>query len=128
MQYHLSLFIAVYMSLNGVIIPNHGYLMTSDIGSTDNTALICNTNRPTIAAIAHHDSGGNWFTPNSVGVTPNSTPGFRRNRGPMIVRLMTTNTGTRQDGIYNCIVEDDTFTQQSVFVGLYNGKYIYKGV
>ena len=36
----------VYLSLNGGVIPNHGYLDISDIGSTDTTALLCNTNRP----------------------------------------------------------------------------------
>ena len=33
--------------MNGDFIPNHGYVMISDIGSTDNTALLCITNKPT---------------------------------------------------------------------------------
>ena len=36
----------VYLSLNGDIIRNHGYVVISDIGSTDNTALLCHTNHP----------------------------------------------------------------------------------
>ena len=115
------------MSLNDDIIPNHGYLMRSDIGSTEDTALICNTNRPaTLGTNSHPHSGGDWFTPNSLTVNYNvNAPGFRRNRGPMIVRLITQSTGTEPDGIYHCVVEDDTFTQQSVYVGLYSGKYVY---
>ena len=32
------------LCLNGDIIPNHGYVVISDIGSTDNITLICHTN------------------------------------------------------------------------------------
>ena len=39
-------FADVYLSLGDNIIPNHGYVMISDIGSTVNTALLCHTNRP----------------------------------------------------------------------------------
>ena len=39
-------FTAVYLSLSDQIIPNHDYIVISDIGSTDNTALICHTNSP----------------------------------------------------------------------------------
>ncbi|CAI8013812.1 Neogenin, partial [Geodia barretti] len=35
----------VFLSLNGAVIPNNGLLNISDIGSTDNTALLCITNR-----------------------------------------------------------------------------------
>ena len=42
-----TFYAGVYLSLNGVIIPNHGYVVMSDIGSAgDDTALICHTNRP----------------------------------------------------------------------------------
>ena len=45
----------MYLSLNDDIIPNHGYVVISDIGFTDGTALICNTNRPATV------SGGGVF-------------------------------------------------------------------
>ena len=114
--------IGVYLSLNDDIIPNHGYVAISDIGSTDDTALICHTNRP--ATLNNNaDSGGNWFAPNGMtidfGVT--SVPGFRRNRGPMMVRLLrNTATDPPSEGIYHCLVEDDTLTEQTLYVGLYN--------
>ena len=52
----------MYLSLNDDIIPNHGYVVISDIGSTDDTALICHTNRPSTLN-NNADSGGDWFAP-----------------------------------------------------------------
>ena len=102
--------------------------MISDIGYSDDdsvgTALICHTNRIanfSVIGIRYH-SGGDWFAPDGtvVGDLDESTvPGFERDRRPMMVRLHR-NTGTPSEGIYYCVVEDDTFTDQTVYVGLYN--------
>ena len=112
----------MYLSLNDDIIPNHGYVVISDIGSTDDTALICHTNRPaTLNNNAH--SGGDWFAPSGMTVDfgGNDVPGFKRNRGPMMVRLLrNTATGTPSEGIYHCLVEDDMLTAHTVHVGLFN--------
>ena len=111
----------VYLSLNGDIIPNHGYVMISDIGFTDNTALLCHTNRPILSGSSN--SGGDWFAPDgvTVGVLSSTTvPGFGRNRGDMVVRLLRRNTGTPEQGIYYCEVEDADLITQTVYVGLYN--------
>ena len=109
----------VYLSLNGKVIPNHGYVGISDIGSSDTTALLCHTNRP---APDGATSGGDWFAPDGdrVGI-PGSTnvPGFERTRVSMLVRLRR-NSGTPNEGIYQCEVNDATDTPQTVFVGLYN--------
>ena len=112
----------MYLSLNDVIIPTHGYVVISDIGSTDDTALICHTNRP--ATVSNNaNSGGDWFAPDGTRVNNNDVPGFRRNRDPMIVRLFrNTATDPPSEGIYHCLVEDDTLTEQTVYVGLYNSK------
>ena len=129
-----NLAVGVYLSLNDDIIPNHGYVVISDIGSNDDTALICHTNRPaTITDIGGStNSGGDWFAPNgtTVGFGSNSiVSGFRRTRGPMMVRLLrNTATDPPSEGIYHCLVEDDTLTVQTVYVGLYNsggGIYVY---
>ena len=59
-----------------------------DIGSTDDTALLCHTKEP-----SRHDSEGDWFVPNGTKVgnytdsMPRDVPGFGRNRGPHVVRL-----------------------------------------
>ena len=106
-------------------------MVISKIGSTDNTSLICHTNQPaTLSSNAH--SGGNWFAPSKTRVNNGAVPGFKRNRGPMMVRLLR-NTATdppseASEGIYHCLVEDDTLTNQTVYVGLYNtggGIYMY---
>ena len=97
-------------------------MVISDIGSTDNTALICHTNRP--ATLSNNaNSGGGWFAPDETRVNGNAVRGFRRNRGPMMVRLLRNNaTDPPSEGIYHCLVEDDTFTEQTVYVGLYNAR------
>ena len=120
-----NLYLGVYLSLNDDIIPNHGYVVINDIGSTNNTALICHTNRlATITNIGGStNSGGDWVAPNGVKVdfTGTIVPGFRRDRGPMMVRLLrNTATDPPSEGIYHCLVEDDTLTEQTVYVGLYN--------
>ena len=56
----------VYLSLYGYVIPNHGYVVISDIGSTDNIALLCHTDRPPFDGSTH--SGGEWFAPDGTRV------------------------------------------------------------
>ena len=109
----------VYLSLNGSIIPNHGYVVISDIGTAnDDTALLCHTNRPPTGS---GNSGGDWFGPDGTEIAGNAVPGFRRNRDPMVVRLYrNTATGPPEEGIYYCFIHDDTDTVQTVHVGLYN--------
>ena len=117
----LLCFTAVYFSLKDDIIPNHGYVVISDIGDYDDTALICHTNRPANYTIDRPHSGGDWFAPDETRVNVNDVPGFRRNRGPMMVRLMRyMYTDPPSEGIYYCVVEDDTDTEHTIHVGLYN--------
>ena len=114
----------VYLSLNATIIPDHGYVVISDIGSTDDTALICHTNRSAdFTNYRGFHSGGDWFAPDETTVSfdGNDVPGFRRNRSPMIVRLLrNTATDPPSEGIYHCLVKDDIFTLRTIDVGLYN--------
>ena len=99
-------------------------MVISDIGSTEDTALICHTNHPaTTNIVGGADSGGNWFDPKGgkVEFVSIDVPGFRSTRAPMMVRLLrNTATGTPSEGIYHCLVEDDTLTEHTVYVGLYN--------
>ena len=113
----------MYLSLNGDIIPNNGYVVISDIGSTDDTSLICHTNHPaTLGSSENPHSGGDWFAPDGTRVNDNNVPGFKRNRGPMIVRLLrNTDPDPPSEGIYQCrlmTAEKTAFT--FIYVGLYN--------
>ena len=112
----------MYLSLNGDNIPNHGYVVISDIGTTDGTALLCNTN---YLPDGGGNNGGNWYVPggSTVGSLAGvGTADFGRNSGSGLVRLIRNSaaTGTPTEGIYSCTVQDDTATLQTVYVGLYN--------
>ena len=111
----------MYLSLNGEVIPNHGYVEISDIGSSDTTALLCHTNRPPY----YYNSGGDWSAPDGTRVgslSSTDVPGFERNRGPMVVRLRRRTSGSAPDeGIYQCSVQEQGATDNTkVCVGLYN--------
>ena len=113
----------VYLSLDSVVIPKHGYVIISDIGTTgDDTALLCHTNHPadTPGGTDGMHSGGDWFRPDQTEVSSAaSSVGFRRNRGSMVVRLYR-NYPPQLEGMYYCQIEDDTNMAHIVSVGLYN--------
>ena len=115
----------VYLSLNSEIVFNHGYVLITNIGSAGNTGtpLICNTNRPPPSGKIN--SGGDWISPSDVTVgnlDSATVPRFRRNMGPMVVRLWRTTVSTDSpvEGIYHCEIKDATEMLQTVYVGLYN--------
>ncbi|CAI8050550.1 hypothetical protein GBAR_LOCUS27752, partial [Geodia barretti] len=60
----------VFLHLNRTVIPNNGHLNISDIGSSDDTALLCITNRPGTP------TSGNWFAPDGTRVDDIDVPGF----------------------------------------------------
>ena len=115
--YIIAIHTDVYLSLNGTVIPNHGYVDISGIGSTDDSALLCHTNFPPPSGSPH--SGGNWWAPDGTRVHNSDVPGFARNRGPMVVRLIRT-SGTPPEGIYQCSIMDGEDVNQIVHAGLYN--------
>ena len=107
----------VYLSLNGTVIPNHGYVEISRIGSTDDSALLCHTNNP--PPTPSGTSGGDWHAPDGTRVSGTDVPGVMRTRGSMVVRIWRT-SGDPPEGIYRCTIDDATSTVQMVYVGLYN--------
>ena len=117
---YLVLLTDVYLSLDGTVIPNHGYVEISDIDSTDDSALLCYTNRPaTLGNSPNFQSGGDWFAPDGTKIPSSAVPGFTRTRAAMVVRLKRA-SGTPPEGIYQCTIDDATLTPQMVYVGLYN--------
>ena len=106
----------VYLSLDGTVIPNHGYVEISRIGSTDDSALLCHTNFPPPPGSA--TSGGNWHAPDGTKIPSSDVPGFARNRAAMVVRLKRF-SDTPPEGIYRCTIDDAALTPQMVYVGLY---------
>ena len=112
------MYIGVYLSLNGRVIPEQGYVVISEIGTVgDDTALLCFTNRPTPTGSSN--SGGYWYSPDGLSIAGTVVPGVSRNRGPMVAILYRdTATGLQAEGIYQC--HDDTDTLHALHVGLYH--------
>ena len=115
LRFFKNIFSGVFLSLGGSIIPNHGYVVISDISNTYySNALLCHTNYA-----YHYYPDGDWFSPS------NSTDieGFYTSTSSYVLRLYRSNTGEQPiNGIYHCTVRDDTFTYQTVYVGLYNSE------
>ena len=113
----------IYLSLNGSVIPNHGYILISDIGFTDETALLCNANLSPSDDQSY--SEGTWFTPNQTKIPEKDegNQGFLSNRTDTSVRLKRYNSmDAPQDGIYSCEINNtSTNATLSVYVGLYHG-------
>ena len=115
-------FTDVYLSLNNVIIPNHGYVTINDIGSNDMSALICNAN-----STASGRKLGDWFSPSGDKVggmgngqnSENYVPGFFKTKKTKMLLLKAT-TGSPPEGIYHCEVNNTRETFQKLYVGLYN--------
>ena len=105
------------VSLKGVLFSDHGLVAVSNVGSSDSSAIICYTNYSDVHGSGHE---GNWISPDGTTVdSSGSVPGFTTTKGPLIVRLLRT-SGTPQQGIYQCVVQNDTAVLYTVHVGLYN--------
>ena len=118
-NYSSYVYVGVYISLNGEVIPNHGYVLINSIGTTGRDGLICNTNLPKLPQSYH--SGGDWRAPDGTRVNADVVPGFRRDRAARMVRLFRdTDTAPGAVGIYKCSINDAEFvTRRDVYIGLY---------
>ena len=113
----------VFLSLNDTIIPNHGYLTFDDIGFTDESALLCHTNRPVVNSTFY--SGGDWLTPDGLSLSSKATLLVNRGlialRAPMLVRLRQEFTKVPPlEGLHRCAIQDKELRFNEIFVGLYS--------
>ena len=112
----------VYVSLNGAVIPNNGYVDIRDIGYYDDNALKCHTNN-----YKYRCYEGDWFAPNGSVVQGDDyrEPGLIARRNHMTVLLIKI-AGIPLEGIYHCSIHDNTFTTKKIYVGIYdNGRGTY---
>ena len=99
----------MYLSLNGITIPNDGYVLASGIGAED-SGLHCNTDRSGCCR-ASDTPPGHWYRPDGTQVgsfiqerdnDPTSNF-FSRNRGTGVVRLNRIGTPPESDrGRFRC--------------------------
>ena len=106
--------------LNGVIIPNHGFILLDNIGESPNSLLCLTDNR--MCCGRDQSPGreilGEWYYPNGTGVANNGLQWeFYRNRGPSVVRLHHRRDGVT--GIYHCEIPDAAGINQTMYIGLY---------
>ena len=112
------------------IIPNHGLVFYSDIGTTDITGLRCVTRRVDCCEGATDGDITEWFNPNgdSAGPADDSFNMNRRGEGEEFgyVNLWRQDAGSTlvTEGIYSCIIpesgSDPNPDIATLFVGIYN--------
>ena len=110
----------MYLSLNGITIPNNSYVDTNEIGSFVLDGLICHTNRPASGG----NSGGNWYSPTGeqISLQFDSDQLLTQYKAPLTVALYRTSTTPPPVGIYYCVINDSQSIEHTLYVGLYNGE------
>ena len=107
----------MYLNFGGENLPTHGYVAISELGTTEDTALVCRTDQTS----DEDNTEGGWFNPNGTMVefNANSSQGFYSSVGSDGIRLLR-GSGIPVEGIYTCRATDNSSSTQTVFVGLYN--------
>ena len=114
----LSGTVGVTLSLHGSAVANNSYVNVADIGNTDDSALLCCTDKPGCCG-NRNNKQGHWYFPNGMTVRYNNTQGFRRNRDSGVVRLKRNGMSTDR-GLFYCEVPDANDTNQTVYVHIGN--------
>ena len=107
----------MYLNFGGENLPTHGYVAISQLGTTEDTALVCRTDQTSDG----DNTEGGWFNPNGTMVefNANSSQGFYSSVGSDGIRLLR-GSGIPVEGIYSCRATDISSSTQTVFLGLYN--------
>ena len=117
----------MFLSLNGVTIPNDGYVLASDIGSGD-AGLLCNTDRSDCCARSDHPTmavQGHWYRPDMTEVmsfivedTANPTRNFfSRDRGTGVIRLNSIGNPPER-GRFRCEIPDANGVTVTLYVNI----------
>ena len=120
------------LSLNGETVPNDGYVLVSDIGTDNNNALLCNTDRSDCCRGGDHPNGiaqGRWYRPDGMEVMsftieyaadPTQARNFfYRSRGTGIVRLHRRGIPPQsQRGHFRCVIPDASGTNVTLYVNI----------
>ena len=114
----------VYLSLNGVTIPDDGHVLVTDIGE-ENAGLHCNTDRTDCCRSSDGVAQGEWYRPDGSRVLSftdeianNPTRNFfSRNRGTRVVRLNRAGTPPER-GRFRCEVPNAAGDLVTVFVNI----------
>ena len=112
----------MFLSLNGVTIPNDSYVLASDIGVGD-SGLHCNTNRSDCCRVSGE---GHWYFPNgnevmSFAAEDMARPGldnfFSRDRVTGVVRLNRYGNPTDR-GCFHCEIPDANGVTVTLYVNI----------
>ena len=118
----------VFLSLNGVIVPNNGYVLASSIGSNDD-GILCNTDRNSCCRASDNPNGGaqgHWYDPegNEVGSYTDEYTAengyanfFARNRGSGIVRLYRSGSPSER-GQFRCEIPNASGNTETRYVNI----------
>ena len=117
----------MFLSLNGVTIPNDGYVLASGIG-TDASGLHCNTDRN---GCCRASGEGHWYFPDgrevlSFTAEDVSRPGpnifFSRNRVTGIIRL-NRHGNPPERGCFRCEIPNASGINVTLYVNI--GEWLY---
>ena len=112
----------MYLSLNGVAIPNDGYVLVSGIGE-DIGGLLCHTDRSGCCRNSDGHAQGHWYFPDPPGdqvlIRGERTTGdyFYRNRDARIVRLNRVGTPSER-GRFRCEIPNASGDMVNLYVNI----------
>ena len=102
---------------NSGLFPNNGIIVTDNFGQTDRIQCISGSQTPDV---------GRWITPDGQDVTRSSNDQFEitvggvNDPGYLDITLATGRSLTHSDqGVYTCLIPDETGTTCELHVGLY---------
>ena len=124
----------VHLSHRGVAIANNSYVDIDSIGSDDDGALLCHTDKTdccnsTIAPNGTTEMSGHWYNPYGVAIESQddneeatmgdmSATSFAVSRGQNVIRLSQVNSSSRELGHFYCEVPDANDINQMLYISI----------